>query len=226
MSNVTTDAGLKIDPAQLKADGHAIPSAADAKVDIHTILSNASRAERETAAGELVDLVKLEGPSAFIRLGLAAAIEKGLNDKKNAIAREGACELISILVEQGLGNAVEPFFFEKLMHLIVSETFADKVAPVRVAAIAAVKSVVQVATSYSVPIFLPVLLEQIKTAGKWQVKTGALEIINQLIVSSPDQCARLMPDIIPVMVDAIWGEQLFSPAPARARRRSRTRDTC
>lgn len=209
MSNVSSAAGLKIDPATLKAEGHDVPVDADAKIDIHTVLSNASRIEREKAAIELVDLVKIEGPAAFIRLGLAAAIEKGLTDKKNAVAREGACELLSILVEQGVGNAVEPFFFEKLMHLIVSETFADKVAPVRTAAVAAVKSIVQVSTSWAVPIFLPILLEQIKTAGKWQVKTGALSVIDQLVVSSPDQCARLMPDIIPVMVDAIWGASFF-----------------
>ncbi|KAL8293230.1 hypothetical protein RQP46_000924 [Phenoliferia psychrophenolica] len=216
MSNVTTDAGLKIDPAALKAEGHTIPSDSDAKIDIHTVLSSASRPEREAAATELVDLVKLDGPSAFHRLGLAAAIEKGLNDKKNAVAREGACDLISLLIEQGLGNAVEPFFFEKLMHLMVSETFADKITTVRTAAIAAVKAIVQVSTSWAVPIFLPVLLEQIKTAGKWQVKTGALEIINQLIVSSPDQCARLMPDIIPVMVDAIWDTKADVKKAARA----------
>lgn len=204
--SVAVSTPIKIDPEAIKAEGRTVPSSSDASVDIHTVLSNASRIEREKAATELVDLVKLEGPQAFVRLGLAAAIEKGLNDKKNPIAREGACELLSILVEQGVGNAVEPFFFEKLMFLIVSETFADKIAPVRVAALAAVKSLVQVATSWATPIFLPILLEQIKTAGKWQVKTGALVIIDQLVVSAPDQCARMMPDIIPVMVDAIWGK--------------------
>lgn len=206
--SVAASTPLKIDPSALKAEGHVVPTDSDAKVDIHTVLSNPSRIEREKAAIELVDLVKLEGPTTFVRLGLAAAIEKGLSDKKNAIAREGACELLTILVEQGVGNAVEPFFFEKLMHLIVSEAFADKVTPVRTAAVAAVKSVVQVSTSWAVPIFLPVLLEQIKTAGKWQVKIGALAVIDQLVVSAPEQCARLMPEIIPVMVDAIWGKFL------------------
>lgn len=216
--SVATSTPIKIDPAAIKADHGVVPSASDASIDIHNVLSNPSRVEREKAAGELVDLVKLEGPQAFVRLGLAAAIEKGLNDKKNAVAREGACELLSILVEQGVGNAVEPFFFEKLMHLIVSETFADKVAPARVAALAAVKSIVQVSTSWAVPIFLPILLEQIKTAGKWQVKTGCLEIIDLLVSSAPDACARAMPDIIPVMVDAIWGTFFLLPRPTATTR--------
>lgn len=195
----STSAPLQLDPSVVHAN------AANASIDIFVVLTSPNRLDRERAAGELVDLVKLEGPSAFFRLGLADAILKGLNDKKNAIAREGACELFSILVEQGVGNSVEPFFFENLMQTIVAETFADKVASVRVAALAAVKSMIQVATSWATPVFLPILLEQIKTAGKWQVKTGCLEVIDQLVTSAPDQCARAMPDIIPVMVDAIWG---------------------
>ncbi|KAI5475384.1 elongation factor 3 [Pseudohyphozyma bogoriensis] len=205
-----------ITPADLKAEGHSVPKPGDAKIDIVTVLSAPSRIEREKAALELVDLVKLEGPAAFQQLGLAAAIKKGLDDKKNPIAREGACELLAILVEQGVGNSVEPFFFEEIMKQIVAETFADKIAPVRKAAVEAVKAVVQVATSWATPIFLPILLEQIKTAGKWQVKTGALEVIDQLVVSAADQCARLMPDIIPVMVEAIWDTKSDVKKAARA----------
>ncbi|ORY75334.1 P-loop containing nucleoside triphosphate hydrolase protein [Leucosporidium creatinivorum] len=216
MSSPAVPTPVTIDPKAIQAEGHHVASAAEAKVDIKTVFSSADRAAREAAAVELVDLVKINGPQTFVNLGLAAAIESGLNDKKNAVAREGACELISILVEQGVGNAVEPFFFEKVMQTMVAETFADKVVPVRTAAIAAVKSVVQVATSWATPIFLPILLEQIKTAGKWQVKTGALSIIDQLVISAPEQCANLMPDIIPVMVDAIWDTKSDVKKAARA----------
>ncbi|GAA5920236.1 hypothetical protein JCM1841_000435 [Sporobolomyces salmonicolor] len=195
----------KISAEDIKLDHDHVPAPSDAKVDIATILSSASdRAARVDAAKELVDLVKLEGPHAFIRLGLADAILKGLADKKNAGVREGALDLLQILVEQGLGNSVEPFFYEKIMKTIVAETFADKEKVVREAAVQAVKSVVQVSTSWALPVFLPILLEQIKTAGKWQVKTGALAVMDQLVISAPEQCARLMPDIIPTMVDAIW----------------------
>ncbi|BGP37670.1 translational elongation factor EF-1 alpha [Rhodotorula kratochvilovae] len=194
-----------ISAEDVKLDHGKAPTASDAKVDIATILSGgADRAARVDAAKELVDLVKIEGPHAFVREGLADAILKGLADKKNAGVREASCDLVQILVEQGLGNAVEPFFYEKLMPTIVAETFADKEKTVREAAVQAVKSVVQVSTSWSVPIFLPILLEQIRTAGKWQVKTGSLEVLNQLVVSAPEQMSRLMPDIIPTMTDAIW----------------------
>ncbi|GAA6036992.1 hypothetical protein JCM8097_005495 [Rhodosporidiobolus ruineniae] len=206
----------KISEADVKQQ-HPEANLGAAKTDIAAILSGASdRAARVDAAKELVDIVKVEGPHAFVREGLADAILKGLADKKNAGVREAACDLVQILVENGLGNAVEPFFYEKLMKTIVSETFADKEKTVREAAVSAVRSVVQVSTSWAVPIFLPILLEQIKTAGKWQVKTGALQVMDQLVVSAPEQCARLMPEIIPVMVDAIWDTKADVKKAARA----------
>ncbi|GAA5833793.1 hypothetical protein JCM11251_005967 [Rhodosporidiobolus azoricus] len=188
-----------------------------ARTDVAAILSGSSdRAARVDAAKELVDIVKAEGPHAFVREGVSDAILKGLADKKNAGVREGACDLLLILNEQGLGNAVEPFFYEKLMFTIVSETFADKEKNVREAAVAAVKSTVQVSTPWAVPTFLPILLEQIRTAGKWQVKTGALSILDQLVISAPRQIARLMPEIIPTMTDAIWDTKADVKKAARA----------
>jgi len=206
----------KPDAAAVNAEGGHVPTAAEAKIDIATIFSSATRAEREAAAIELTDLVKVNGAGTFQRLNLGDAITKGLNDKKNAVAREGACELVSILVEQGVGNCVEPFFFETIMKTLVAETFADKEKAVRAAAIHAVKAVANSATQWATAIFLPTILDQIRTAGKWQVKTGAIEILDELVISAPKQCARLMPEIIPTMTDAIWDTKADVKKAARA----------
>ncbi|GAA5976987.1 hypothetical protein JCM11641_002216 [Rhodosporidiobolus odoratus] len=188
-----------------------------AKTDIKALLAaGGDRASRIDAATELSDIIKVEGPNAFVREGVSDAILKGLLDKKNAGVREASADLIAILCEQGLGNAVEPFFYEKLMKTMVADAFSDKEKTVRDAAVNAVKSVVKVSTSWAVPIFLPILLEQIRTAGKWQVKTGALAVIDTLVVSAPEQCARLMPEIIPTMVDAIWDTKSDVKKAARA----------
>ena len=48
------------------------------------------------------------------------------------------------------------------------------------------------------------LLHEIKTAGKWQIKTGSLTILDQLVVSAPHQTAKLMPEIVPILTEAIW----------------------
>ncbi len=51
---------------------------------------------------------------------------------------------------------------------------------------------------------LPSLLHQIKTAGKWQIKTGCLALINELVKSAPEQMGKSMPVIVPVLADAVW----------------------
>ena len=53
-------------------------------------------------------------------------------------------------------------------------------------------------------VILPTLLEQIKTSGKWQVKAGSLQILQQLITSAPAQVGQAMPDVIPVLAGAVW----------------------
>ncbi|GAA6003249.1 hypothetical protein JCM10207_001825 [Rhodosporidiobolus poonsookiae] len=187
------------------------------KTDVAAILSGtADRAARVDAAKDLCDIVKVEGPHAFVKEGVADALLKASADKKNAGVREAACDLVQIFAEQGLGNALEPIFFEKLIGTFVAELFADKEKAVREAAVQAVKSVIQVATPWALPIYLNTVLEQIRTAGKWQVKIGGLQVLDQLVISAPRQIARLMPDIVPTMVDAIWDTKADVKKAARA----------
>jgi len=191
----------------------------EAKIDINVLLTSTDKLARDTAATELVNLVKLEGPQAFVRLGLADAIKKGLTDKKNATAREGACSLLSSLCEQGVGHAVEPFVLAADDSSVLNElleTLGDKTPVARQAALDALHSLVQVMTPWALSLVLPVLLKQIATAGKWQVKTGSLEIVNQLVVSAADQMAKAMPDIVPVLAAAIWDTKADVKKAARA----------
>ncbi|KAG2746141.1 hypothetical protein P692DRAFT_20886956 [Suillus brevipes Sb2] len=55
-----------------------------------------------------------------------------------------------------------------------------------------------------IPIILTAMSLSI-SAPKRQVKTGSLIVLNQLVVSAPLQIARLMPDIIPILAEVIWG---------------------
>jgi elongation factor 3 len=191
----------------------------EAKIDINVLLTNTDKLARDTAATELVNLVKVEGPDAFVRLGLADAIKKGLTDKKNPTAREGACSLLSSLCEQGVGHAVEPFVLAADDSSVLNElleTLGDKTPVARQAALDALRSLVQVMTPWALSLVLPALLKQIATAGKWQVKTGSLEIVNQLVVSAADQMAKAMPDIVPVLAAAIWDTKADVKKAARA----------
>ncbi|KAG0143678.1 hypothetical protein CROQUDRAFT_96004 [Cronartium quercuum f. sp. fusiforme G11] len=192
--------------------------AEQAKIDINVILNNTDKAARDSASTELVNLVKAEGPQAFVRLGLSDAIVKGLTDKKNADAREGAATLLSTLCQEGVGHAVEPFVFnnDSLVLKELLEALGDKTATVRQASLDSLKHLVKIMTPWALHLILPILLSQISTAGKWQVKTGALEILDALVVSAADQMAKAMPDIVPVLAAAIWDTKADVKKAARA----------
>lgn len=188
-----------VTPADLKA----IPAATS---DLSSLFV-ADKAARTSAAQALASRAKNDGPSTFESTGFSAAIIKALNDKKSPGAREGACTAISVLIEQGAGLAVEPFVVdgsETGVFYALLETFADKMPAVKTAALDAVRDLARVMSPWALAVVLPALLKQIQTAGKWQVKTGSLATIDQLITSSPAQMAKLTPDLVPVLAEAIW----------------------
>jgi len=152
----------------------------------------------------LATVASKEGPSALQSAGFQDAVLKALADKKSAAAREGAAEAVLALSKNGAVKALEPSFVNAGLYAALLETFADKMPAVRTAAVEAVREFVAVMNPWAAGLILPALLHEIKTAGKWQIKTGSLVVLNQLVTSAPTQMARLMPDIIPVLADAIW----------------------
>jgi elongation factor 3 len=182
-------------PAALKAASASVPA-----VDS---LFVSDKAARHTASESVASLAQKDGPSAIKSTGFIDAVVKALNDKKSPGAREGAAEAVTT-VSKAAAQALEPFFIDSGLYAALVEAFADKMPAVRTAAIQAVRSFVENANPWSTALLLPALLHQIKTAGKWHVKTGALAILDQLVASAPQQTAKLMPDIVPVLSEAIW----------------------
>ncbi|KAF8590552.1 hypothetical protein K439DRAFT_98297 [Ramaria rubella] len=203
----TASAPAHVDPIMLKAanaaSGDAVPVAPQNDFDV-TLLFVAEKAARDAATQTLVSLAEKDGPQALANLGLAEALIKALGDKKSPAAREGAASTIRTLSKGSSSIALETVFIESGLLSALLDTFADKTPAVRTAAIGAVRDVIKAQSPWATTLILPFLLHQIKTAGKWQVKTGALEILNQVIKSSPSQTARAMPDIVPVLADVIW----------------------
>jgi elongation factor 3 len=198
---VAASTGSIPSPASLKAAVNAAP--VDGQIDVSALLV-ADKSARESAASALAAVAQKEGPSALESVGFNDAIIKALGDKKSPAAREGASDAIALLAKSGAVKALEPTFVQSGIYKILLETFADKMPAARTAAVSAVREYVAAMNPWSTASILPDLLHEIKTAGKWQVKTGALEILNQLVKSAPVQTARLMPDIVPVLAEAIW----------------------
>jgi elongation factor 3 len=176
---------------------------ADGQFDL-TGLYVADKNAREASATQLAALAQKDGPAVIQSTGFVEAAIKALNDKKSPATREGAAQAVTILSKSGAVKALEPTFVNSGLYAALLETFADKMPAVRTAAINAVKAFVSNMNPWAATSILPALLHEIKTAGKWQVKTGSLDILDQLVKSAPLQMSRLMPEIVPVLSEAIW----------------------
>lgn len=161
---------------------------------------------RESAAADLATQAQKTGPAAFINADFATAAVKALNDKKSPAAREGAAKAISTFATK-CPSAIEPVIVnstEKGVMSTLLETFADKLPAVAKAAVKAVKDLTTHMSPWATATLMPVLLKQIKSNGKYQVKIGCLEILDNLVAKAPVQVAKLTPDIIPVLAEAVW----------------------
>lgn len=200
MSAVAASDIVSPSPTPLKT----VATSVDGQMFNITALFVADKALCHKAAKDLAAIAKNSGPSVLQTLAFGETIVKALTDKKSPAAREGAAVAITVLVNNGAIKILEPIFIDSGIYNTLLETFADKIPAVRTAAIEAIRVYVSNMNPWATPLILPALLHAIKTAGKWQVKTGALEVLNQLVNSAPVQTARLTPDIVPVLSEAIW----------------------
>ncbi|KZV66421.1 hypothetical protein PENSPDRAFT_677026 [Peniophora sp. CONT] len=189
------------------ASAPGVPTVADLKHGASTPAVDAAfvadKASRSSAIDALVASAQKDGPAALKSAGFASGAIKALGDKKSPAAREGAAEAIGALSKSAI-KALEPSFVDSGLYSALLEAFADKTPAVRTAAVSAVKTFVANMNPWAAGLILPALLHEIKTAGKWQIKTGSLAVLDQLVKSAPAQIAKLTPEIVPVLAEAIW----------------------
>jgi len=184
-------------------DAAALKAAAAGSVDVAALLV-ADKATRDAALHSLIAAAEQKGPAALTAVGLTDALVKALGDKKAQAAREAAADAVLTVAKSGAVKALEPLFIDSGLYNALLEAFADKATPVRTTAVEAVRTYVANMNPWATALVLPALLHEIQTAGKWQIKTGSLVAVNQLVKSAPLQMARLMPTIVPVLAEAIW----------------------
>lgn len=211
MPAVTAAAAATPSPASLKG----VVAPAEGQFDVSGLFVS-DKATREAAAAQLAALAEKEGPKAFQSLSFSDAVVKALGDKKSPAAREGAATAVAIIAKTPAIKALEPLFINDGIYAGLLEAFADKMPAVKTAAIGAVQQYVLNMNKWAAALVLPALLHEIKTAGKWQIKTGSLTILDQLIATAPAQIARLTPDIVPVLAEAIWDTKADVKKAARA----------
>ncbi|GJJ12174.1 hypothetical protein Clacol_006415 [Clathrus columnatus] len=212
-----------VDPAVLKAATTNHPTTTDGAVaveqqndyDVNQLFVT-DKAAREAALQTLLSMAEKQGPQTLLSLGLADAIIRAFNDKKSPAVREAAANTVRALANSPASVVLEPILVSSGLFETLLEATADKIPAVRSAAVAAGCDAIKSQSPWATSVVLPIILRQIKSAGKWQIKTASLGIFNEMIKSAPSQIGRAMPDIIPILSEAIWDTKADVKNAARA----------
>lgn len=131
------------------------------------------------------------------------ALKKSLSNKKDAGARERALETIrSIAQHSTISPHVEPYLVVLLGPTLTA--VSDKITSVKTAAQSAALAIVKAINPNAVKAVLPFINNSIRTAQKWPEKITGLECIEALTQSAATQLAYRVPDLIPVVSEAMW----------------------
>ncbi|KAM0245165.1 hypothetical protein ACHAQJ_010628 [Trichoderma viride] len=155
------------------------------------------------SAGELAGFINGRIDDQAVPEKIIGDIKKGLANKKDATAREkSAIAVEAIASHNEVGANVEPYLIVLLPALLAA--VGDKITAVKNAATAAVLAIASAINGNAVKSALPYLMESIRTAQKWPEKMAALDFILALVKTAPAQLSYRVPDLIPVVSEAMW----------------------
>lgn len=154
--------------------------------------------------GDSADMLfKVANPSVLQSTGVLDQLKAATENAKDAETKEAALLIFAQLAER-TGSACEPYLLP-LVPLFL-DSLSDKSAGVRATADAAGRQLMSVLCNRAAQLVLPVVLDHMTVARKWQVKEGALKLLAALARRNPAQVAAALPAIVPVvsecMVDA------------------------
>ncbi|MDI1493159.1 MAG: translational elongation factor EF-1 alpha [Ramalina farinacea] len=159
--------------------------------------------ETSEAAGNLSTFINgdIEGKDAPTKA--VDVLKKQLANKKDAGARERALIAIrDIAQHSSVSPHVEPYLIVLMAPTLTA--VGDKMNPVKVAAQAAALAITKAINPNAVKALLPAIINSIRTAQKWPEKMTCLQCIEALVDSAPAQLAFRVPDLIPVVSEAMW----------------------
>jgi len=130
-------------------------------------------------------------------------LKKQLTNKKDAGARERGLNAIKAIAEHSNVSAnVEPYLVVLLPPTLAA--VGDKMSAVKIAAQAAAIATTKAINPNAVKAIVPALIHSILTTQKWPEKMTCLECIETLVESAPTQLGLRVPDLIPVISEAMW----------------------
>ncbi|CAK7895197.1 elongation factor 3 [[Candida] anglica] len=159
--------------------------------------------DKEEAASNVASflnssIVEHDVPAEFF-----ADLKTQINNKKDTeVAIAALIAYTHIASANDLSPSVEPFIVDLVQD--VSVKAGDKNKEVQAAAAAALLAIATAITPTSVKVILPKLLENLSTSNKWTEKVAILAAISQLVDTAKGPIALRMPELIPVLSEAMW----------------------
>ena len=119
------------------------------------------------------------------------------------MARERALDAIKAIASHStVSPGVEPYLVAILPNTLAA--IGDKMTAVRNAAESAAQAIVEASNANAVKAVLPPLIHSLRNAQKWNEKMTDLKCIELLCKNSPVQTAYRVPDLVPVVSEAMW----------------------
>ena len=131
------------------------------------------------------------------------SLKKMLSNKKDANARQNACEAITMIAQHAtVSPIVEPYLVQLLPTVLT--TVGDKMTPVKVAAQNAALAITKSINANAVKCVIPHYVHSIRNSQKWPEKMTVLECIEVLCDTAKAQTGFRVPDLLPVVSDGMW----------------------
>ncbi|KAK9475470.1 armadillo-type protein [Dipodascopsis tothii] len=171
--------------------------------ELFSKLSIASTPEdRDAAATSFASLISGPVEEHDAPVEIINKLKAALNNKKDAVARQNALAAIQAIALKGYSATIEAYIVSLLPSIL--DKAADKIIPVKALAEPTAIAVAKAINPNSVKFILPILSQVVSTATKWPEKVAALNTIVAVVEVAPGQISLRMPELIPLLSEAMW----------------------
>ena len=170
--------------------------------DLFQSLVISTEENRSAIVESIATFVNGENEEKDIPVAFFKELKSALNDKKSPEKRANALEAVIAIATSNVSVDVEPLLVGLTTDVLAlaGEKKKELAERAREAAIAITASI----TPTSIKIILPHLTSRIAETNKWTEKVAALQAVSKLVHVARDQVALRMPELIPVLSDAMW----------------------
>ena len=175
-------------------------------------LTVATADNREEVATEISSFLNGNIIEHDIPIKFFGELKKSIKDKK---AAANALEAIAhISNESNLSPSVEPYIVELVPEVCAQSGSKDK--DTQAIASKALMAIVKAINPVAIKALLPHLVKSLEETNKWQEKVAVLAAITSLVDAAKEQVALRMPELIPVLSEAMWDTKKEVKAAATA----------